>query len=67
MEHWLDVRLRLIAAYRLEGDEKRAEALGRQLEAKAREARDWLTLRRLARLLDPGRARLRRSPRPARS
>jgi tetratricopeptide (TPR) repeat protein len=53
LEQWFEVRLRLIAAYRLAGDEKRAEALARQLEPKAREARDWLTLRRLARLLDP--------------
>ena len=53
VEQWFEVRLRLVAAYRLSGDSKRAEALGRQLESKARESRDWLTLRRLARLADP--------------
>ncbi|WP_406693973.1 hypothetical protein V5E97_23310 [Singulisphaera sp. Ch08] len=50
---WFEVRLRLIAAYLLAGDERRVEGLVRPLEAKAREARDWLTLRRLSRLLDP--------------
>ena len=53
LHSWFEVRLRLIAAYLLAGDEKRGDALARQLESKAREARDWLTLRRLARLLDP--------------
>lgn len=52
LEEWLEVRLRLIAAHRLAGDEEKAAALGRQLESRAKEARDWLTLRRLARLLD---------------
>ncbi len=54
LEQWFEVRLRLIAAYRLAGDDKRADALARQLDSKAREARDWLTLRRLARLARPG-------------
>ena len=49
---WFEVRLRLIAAYRMVGDDRRVEALARPLEHKARDARDWLTLRRLARLLD---------------
>lgn len=53
LDEWFEVRLRLIAAYRLSGDMTRAEALARALEAKARETRDWLTLRRLALLLDP--------------
>ncbi|MGP0066837.1 MAG: tetratricopeptide repeat protein [Isosphaeraceae bacterium] len=53
LEQWFEVRLRLIAAYRLAGDERRGEALTRQLEPRARKARDWLTLRRLARLADP--------------
>ena len=52
-KYWAEVRLRLIAAYRMMGDDRRAEALARPLESKARDARDWLTLRRLARLLDP--------------
>ena len=51
--HWFEVRLRLIAAHRLSGDDRRAKALAPPLEAKAREARDWLSLRRLARLFDP--------------
>jgi tetratricopeptide (TPR) repeat protein len=50
--YWFEVRLRLIAAYRLMSDEKRVKALATALEAKAHEARDWLTLRRLALLLD---------------
>lgn len=50
---WFEIRLRLIAAYLLSGDERKVAGLARQLEAKAREARDWLTLRRLSRLLDP--------------
>ncbi len=53
LNDWFDVRLRLIAAYLLAGDEKRGDGLARQLESKAREARDWLTLRRLGLLLDP--------------
>ncbi len=35
------------------GRTRRWRVWARQLEAKAREARDWLTLRRLSRLLDP--------------
>ncbi|SIO23792.1 hypothetical protein SAMN05444166_3171 [Singulisphaera sp. GP187] len=50
---WFEVRLRLIAAYLLAGDQERVAGLARQLESKARESRDWLTLRRLSRLLDP--------------
>ncbi len=53
LDEWFEVRLRLIAAYRLSGDTKRAEALARPLEEKARETRDWLTVRRLSLLLDP--------------
>ncbi len=53
LNDWFEVRLRLIAAYLLAGDEKRGDGLARQLESKAREARDWLTLRRLGLLLDP--------------
>jgi tetratricopeptide (TPR) repeat protein len=49
---WFETRLRLIAAHRLAGRNDRVAALARPLEARAREADDWLTLRRLARLLD---------------
>ncbi|WP_422928022.1 hypothetical protein [Singulisphaera sp. PoT] len=56
LEHWFEVRLRLIAAYYLAGLEAKVPALARQLETKAKEARDWLTLRRLARLQDPNEA-----------
>ncbi|HVV99642.1 MAG TPA: hypothetical protein VHB77_04855, partial [Planctomycetaceae bacterium] len=50
---WFDVRLRLIALYRLSGNDGKVQALARHLEAKASEARDFLTLRRLKRLIDP--------------
>ncbi len=53
LDLWFVVRLRLIAAYHLAGQADRASGLVRQLETKAREARDWLTLRRLKVLLDP--------------
>ncbi|MCA9034384.1 MAG: hypothetical protein KDA91_04590 [Planctomycetaceae bacterium] len=44
---WFETRLRLVAAKRLEGQQKQAEALARQLEQRARVANDWLTIRRL--------------------
>lgn len=50
---WFEVRLRLIAAYLLNDDRKRAESLAKGLEASADESQDFLTLRRLTRLLDP--------------
>lgn len=50
---WFEVRLRLTAEQLLSGNRKQAEALARQLEARAQKARDWLTLARLRRLLDP--------------
>ncbi|HEU5116885.1 MAG TPA: tetratricopeptide repeat protein, partial [Isosphaeraceae bacterium] len=50
---WFECRLRLIASYRLRGQMDRAQALGKPLESRAKEASDWLTLRRLARVLDP--------------
>jgi tetratricopeptide (TPR) repeat protein len=50
---WFEVRLRLIAAYLLAGKRNRGESLARGLEARAAEAQDFLTLRRLKRLLDP--------------
>lgn len=52
LKEWFEVRLRLIAAYLLKGDRKRAESLAKGLEAKADEAQDYLTLRRYKRLLD---------------
>ncbi|MCA9081416.1 MAG: hypothetical protein KDA58_12705, partial [Planctomycetaceae bacterium] len=52
-KEWFEVRLRLIAAYLLDDKRNRAEPLARGLEAKAAEANDFLTLRRLKRLLDP--------------
>jgi tetratricopeptide (TPR) repeat protein len=53
LDFWFETRLLLLAAHRLAGNADRLAALGQQLEAKAQKARDWLTLRRLARLLDP--------------
>ncbi len=50
---WFETRLRLIATYRVAGQRERAEALARPLEQRARKAHDWLTVRRLKRLLDP--------------
>lgn len=48
---WFETRLRLIALKRLSGQQKQAEALARQLEQRARQAHDWLTLHRLDSLL----------------
>ena len=53
LRDWFEIRLRLIAAYLLMGKRSRGEALGKGLEAKAAEAQDYLTLRRLKRLLSP--------------
>jgi tetratricopeptide (TPR) repeat protein len=53
---WFDVRLRLIACHRLAGNQNRLEPLARQLSDKAWQARDWLTLHRLSRLMDPAEA-----------
>lgn len=52
LQDWFEIRLRLIAAYRLAGQDKRVVALAKGLDAHAREAQDYLTLRRLKRLLD---------------
>jgi tetratricopeptide (TPR) repeat protein len=52
LNEWFEARLRLIAAHRLAGQDNRVAALARQLDARAQKARDWLTLRRLERLLD---------------
>jgi tetratricopeptide (TPR) repeat protein len=52
LHEWFEVRLRLIAACRLAGHGQKIAPLARQLETRAEKARDWLTLRRLTRLLD---------------
>ncbi|MCA9066124.1 MAG: hypothetical protein KDA96_23815, partial [Planctomycetaceae bacterium] len=49
---WFETRLRLIAMKLLSGQEKQAEALSRQLEQKARQANDWLTIHRLSVLME---------------
>ncbi len=49
---WFETRLRLIAVQRLAGSAQRAETLARPLEQRARKAHDWLTIRRLKRLLN---------------
>lgn len=53
LSDWFETRLRLIAAYRLSDQSRQVEALANQLEKKAKEARDWLTMRRLEYLLNP--------------
>ena len=53
LDEWFETRLRLVAAYRLAGQPDRAAALAKPLEAKATTAQDFLTLKRLKRLLDP--------------
>lgn len=53
LHEWFEVRLRLIAAHRLAGQEDRVGPLAKQLDHRARKARDWLTLRRLEQLLNP--------------
>ncbi|MEZ6124866.1 MAG: hypothetical protein R3C49_17095 [Planctomycetaceae bacterium] len=49
---WFELRLRLIAAMLLSGDPVKAGRLGDQLKEKATSSNDFLTLRRLQRLLD---------------
>jgi tetratricopeptide (TPR) repeat protein len=49
---WFEVRLRIIAAQRLTGETERLSRLVEPLEKKAQECSDWLTERRLQRLLD---------------
>ncbi len=53
VELWFEVRLRIIATYLLAGQPDRATPLIVALEARARAAHDWLTLRRLAALTEP--------------
>lgn len=52
LREWLEVRLRILAALRAMGNSAEFERMAAQLEAKARPARDWLSLRRLERLRD---------------
>jgi len=52
LTRWLGVRCRLVAACRLAGRMDQAQALAKSCEEAARKAHDWLTLRRLERLLD---------------
>jgi len=47
LDRWFDIRLRMVAAAMLMNDDRKAEALASQLEKKASDAQDWLTLRRL--------------------
>lgn len=53
LSDWFEVRLRLIAVHRILNKVDQLEALARPLRDAARNALDWLTLRRLERLLDP--------------
>ena len=52
LTRWFEIRLRLVANARLTGKMSRAVALAKPLEEAAKHARDFLTLRRLERLLD---------------
>ena len=58
LHHWFETRLRLIAAHRLSGQPARADSLARQLEDKARQAFDYLTLRRLKLMMEDGKSPL---------
>lgn len=49
---WFEVRLRLIANFRIAGDIDRIDRLANQLEKEAQKGGDWLTLRRLNRLMN---------------
>lgn len=51
IDRWFEFRLRLIAVFLLQGDRKKAEALGEQLAARAKPSRDFFTLRRLKLML----------------
>jgi tetratricopeptide (TPR) repeat protein len=53
LHEWFETRLRLIAAHRLAGEDGKIERLAAPLRERANQSNDWLTLRRLARLLDP--------------
>jgi tetratricopeptide (TPR) repeat protein len=53
LSDWFEIRLRLIGAYRCLEKWDQLEPLARPLREAARTAHDWLTLRRLERVLDP--------------
>lgn len=53
LSDWFEVRLRLIAVHRCLEKWDQLEPLARPLREAARTAHDWLTLRRLERILDP--------------
>jgi tetratricopeptide (TPR) repeat protein len=55
-DEWFHVRVQLIATLRYAGQTERIPGLAKQLEASATEARDYLTLRRLKRVMDPATA-----------
>ncbi|HBE68906.1 MAG TPA: hypothetical protein DDW52_12230 [Planctomycetaceae bacterium] len=48
LSQWFEVRLRLVANSYLSNETELAERLSKQLESRANEASDWLTIRRLA-------------------
>ncbi|MBS0206503.1 MAG: tetratricopeptide repeat protein [Planctomycetes bacterium] len=52
LNRWFEVRLRLVAIARMTGKMSRAQALAKPLQESAQQARDWLVLRRLQRLLE---------------
>ncbi len=52
LDEWFRLRLQLIATLRYAGQTERIAGLANQLKASATEARDYLTLRRLQRVLD---------------
>lgn len=53
LDEWFRLRLQLIATLRYTNQTERISGLSKQLEAQASEGRDYLTLRRLKRVLDP--------------
>lgn len=53
LRRWFHMRCRLIALERLKGNMERVRALAKPAEVLAKRAHDWLTLRKLRRLLDP--------------
>lgn len=52
LDEWFSLRIQLVATYLLAGDRSRAERLAKQLEHKAKPARDWLSLRRIKALFN---------------
>lgn len=50
LAHWFEERTRLAAVLTLAGDRERAGAVAEETAARARAARNWITLRRLAAL-----------------